>query len=58
VVDLLNATVLGIREEAFATAHAVTWLILTFYVPVLWTSLVLLVWQLVARRSESVFERP
>jgi hypothetical protein len=58
VVDLLNATVMGIREEAFATAHAVTWLILTFYVPALWTSLVLLVWQVVARRSETLFKRP
>jgi hypothetical protein len=56
VVDLLNATIMGIREDAFATANAVTWLILTFYVPALWTSLVLLVWQLVARRSETLFE--
>lgn len=49
VVDLANATFIGIGEEAFSTAHDVTWLILTFYVPALWTSLALLVWQLVAR---------
>jgi hypothetical protein len=54
VVDLLNATQLGIREQALESAHAVTWLILTFYVPALWTSLVLLVWQLVTRRGENL----
>jgi hypothetical protein len=30
----------------------VTWLILTFYVPLLWVSLGLIVWQLYARRQE------
>jgi hypothetical protein len=53
-VDLLNATLGGIREQAFVTAHDVTWLILTFYVPALWMTLVLLVWQLVARRGEGI----
>jgi hypothetical protein len=50
--DLLNATLMGIREQAFESAPAVTWLILTFYAPALWTSLALLVWQLVTRRGE------
>ncbi len=54
VVDLLNATQLGIREQALETAHDVTWLILTFYVPALWTTLALLVWQLVTRRGEKL----
>jgi len=52
VFDLVNATVAGVREELFATASGVTWLILTFYVPLLWVSLGLIVWQLVSRRRE------
>jgi hypothetical protein len=54
VVDLLNATVMGIRGEALASAHDVTWLILCFYVPALWSSLVLLMLQLVTRRAEQL----
>jgi hypothetical protein len=50
--DLVNATIAGIREQLFATASGVTWLILTFYVQVLWVSLGLLVWQLYSRRQE------
>jgi hypothetical protein len=41
-----------------AAASGVTWLILTFYVPLLWVSLGLIVWQLVARRGEPLIERP
>src|SRR5712692_8462062 len=33
VFDLVNATIAGVREQLFATASGVTWLILTFYVP-------------------------
>jgi hypothetical protein len=50
--DLVNATIAGVREQLFATASGVTWLILTFYVPLLWVSLGLIVWQLYARRQE------
>jgi hypothetical protein len=50
--DLVNATIAGIREQLFAAASGVTWLILTFYVPLLWVSLGLVVWQLHARRHE------
>jgi len=50
--DLINATVAGVRDQAFATASNVSWLILTFYVPLLWVSLGLMVWQLYARRQE------
>jgi hypothetical protein len=39
VLDLANSTIAGIREELFSTASGVTWLILTFYVPLLWVSL-------------------
>src|SRR5262245_9019163 len=45
-LDLSNSTVVGMREQLFASASAVTWLILAFYVPLLWISLALLVWQL------------
>lgn len=52
VVDLINATVRGIGENALESAQALPWMILTFYVPLLWVSLALLVWQLVSRRAE------
>ena len=51
-VDLLYGTVIGIRHHATATAHDLTWVILNFYVPTLWVTLVLAAWQLVSRRSE------
>src|SRR5437588_5255075 len=38
VLDLANATFAGIGEQLFAKASGVTWLILTFYVPLLWVS--------------------
>src|SRR5262249_38663777 len=50
--DLVSSTVAGVREQLFATASGGTWLILTFYVPLLWVSLGLIVWQLYARRQE------
>ena len=52
LLDLVNATIAGIREQLFATASGVTWLILMFYVPLLWVTLGLIVWQLYARRRE------
>jgi hypothetical protein len=51
VLDLVNATVAGIREDLFSSASSLTWIILTFYVPVLWISLCLIVWQLLSRRD-------
>ena len=52
IFDLVNATIAGVREQLFATASSLTWLILTFYVPLLWVSLGLIVWQLYSRRQE------
>ena len=52
VVDLLYGTVAGLHEQLFEKAFGVTWLILAFYVPILWVSLGLIVWQLYARRNE------
>jgi hypothetical protein len=51
-LDLTSSTVVGMREQLFASASDVTWLILTFYVPLLWVSLALLVWQLWRRRPK------
>jgi hypothetical protein len=53
-VDLLYGTVAGLHEQLFEKAFGVTWLILAFYVPMLWVSLALTVWQLYSRRSESL----
>ncbi len=50
VIDLGNALVGGIRDQLLGAAFGVTWLILTFYVPILWVSLGLVVWQLLMRR--------
>jgi hypothetical protein len=51
-LDLVNSTIAGVREQLFAAASGVTWLILMLYVPLLWISLGLIVWQLYARRHE------
>jgi hypothetical protein len=50
--DLANSTIAGLKEHLFETAAAITWLILTFYVPILWISLGLIIWQLLSRRHE------
>jgi hypothetical protein len=57
VIDLVNASVISIRERTSETAHALTWLILNVYVSVLVVSLALLVWQLVSRRDEDLAHR-
>ena len=49
IVDLISATAGGIRADLFGKAAGVTWLILTFYVPLLWVSHVLIIWQLLSR---------
>jgi hypothetical protein len=54
VIDLLNGTVAGLNEQIFEKAFGVTWMILAFYVPLLWVSLGLIVWQLYSRRSEKL----
>src|ERR1700694_4599050 len=52
VADLLYGTIAGLNEQIFEKAFGVTWIILAFYVPILWVSLVLTVWQLYSRPSE------
>jgi hypothetical protein len=51
VIDLGNAAVMGIREDLFDKAADVSWLILTFYVPALWVSVVLVAWRLWTRQE-------
>ena len=57
VIDLSNAMAGGMREGMMVVANGVTWMILTFYVPVLWTSLALMVWQLWSRRRQPLSDR-
>src|SRR5215471_4967673 len=49
-LDLGNSLVVGLREELFGVAQNVSWLILTFYVPLLWVTLALVVWALIVLR--------
>ena len=51
VLDLSNAALMGIREDLFDKATDVSWLILTFYVPALWVSVVLVAWRLWTREG-------
>jgi hypothetical protein len=51
VIDLTNAAVMGIRQDPFDKAADVSWLILTFYVPALWVSVVLVAWRLWTREK-------
>jgi hypothetical protein len=51
ILDLSNAAVMGIRQDLFDKAADVSWLILTFYVPALWVSVVLVAWRLWTREE-------
>lgn len=44
----------GVREHLISAAGGVTWLILSFFVPMVVVSGVLLVWQLYSRRNEAL----
>ena len=44
----------GSREHLLGQASGVNWLILAFYVPLILVSLALILWQLYARRGESL----
>jgi len=56
--DLVYTTALGVREQLFASASGLTWLIVCFYVPLLWISLGLVVWQMHSRRDEPLWSMP
>jgi hypothetical protein len=55
--DLVRTTILGVQEQLYATASGVTFLIVTFYVPLLWVTLGLMAWQLIFRRNEPLTQR-
>ncbi len=42
----------GIREHLFGAANGVTWMVVSFYVPLLMVSAGLTVWRLYTRRGE------
>lgn len=44
----------GVREHLMGAASGVTWMVLTYFVPMVVVSCVLLVWQLYARRGETL----
>src|SRR5579864_3114481 len=44
----------GVREHLMGAATGVTWMVLAFFVPMVVVSGVLIVWQLVSRRSEAL----
>jgi len=52
-VDLISSTVVGIHGQLTNTASDLSWFILAFYVPFLWVSIVVIVWQLVSRQRAS-----
>jgi len=56
--DLVYTAALGAREQLYASASGVTWLIVSFYVPLLWVSLGLIVWQMYSRRNEPLSVAP
>jgi hypothetical protein len=51
-VDLVYTAALGAREQLYASASNLTWLIVSFYVPLLWVSVGLIIWQMLSRRDE------
>jgi hypothetical protein len=54
-LDLVYSAALGFSERLYESASSVTWLIVSFYVPLLWVSLGLIVWQMISRRSEPLW---
>jgi len=58
VIDLGNAQRLGLAEHLFDTAHDVSLLILTFYVPALWISTGLIIWLLLRPSGRHQPETP
>jgi hypothetical protein len=44
----------GVREHLMGAATGVTWMVLSFFVPMVVVSCVLLIWQLYARRREAL----
>ena len=58
IVDLISATITAIDQQLTDTATDFSWFILAFYVPFLWVTAIMLIWQLYTRRSEPLHPVP
>ena len=54
VYDTITNIQGGVREHLMGAASGVTWMVLTYFVPIVVVSCVLLIWQLYARRGEAL----
>ena len=54
LIDTVTNVTDGIRERLFGAANGVTWMVVTFYVPLLMVSMGLTIWQLYTRRGEAL----
>jgi len=54
VYDTINNIQEGVREHLMAAASGVTWMVVTYFVPMVVVSCALLIWQLYARRGEAL----
>ena len=54
IYDTVTNIAGGVREHLMGAASGVTWLVLVFFVPAVIVSLVLVIWQLYARRGEAL----
>lgn len=54
VYDTITNIQGGVREHLMGAASGVTWMVLTYFVPMVAVSCVLLIWQLYVRRGEAL----
>ena len=54
LIDTVTNIVDGIHEQLFGAANNVTWMVVTFYVPILMVSVGLTIWQLYARSGQAL----
>ena len=52
IADLVSASLVGIRSGLTDTASDWSWFVLAVYVPFLWVTAIMIVWQLTTRRRE------
>jgi len=54
LIDTVTNIADGIHEQLFGVANNVTWMVVTFYVPILMVTLGLTIWQLYSRNGEAL----
>jgi hypothetical protein len=54
LIDTVSNIADGIHEQLFGVANNVTWMVVSFYVPILMVSVGLTIWQLYSRRGEAL----